>query len=157
MLKNQLTLSNFSFPIFTKTILTFLETQVSSDIHPSWAIVWLSTDSDKVNFGLEKGRSNFLEQLQKGHKLFFPFSSSCVEELYFASGQTIECKEDSSFNLLSNIDSLGFLVSLDKDIYTIEHAIHYGGCFPHPNNIEVLNNNPFIKEMDTFLSTFIDS
>ena len=157
MQKKQIEKAKFNLTHFSNSILTFLETQVSSDIHPSWAIVWLSRDSDKVSFGPEEGRSNFLEQLQEGNKLFFPFSSSCVEELYFASGQTIECKEKNKSNLLSDIDSLGFLVSLDKDTYTIEQAIHYGGCFPHPNNIEVHNTSPFSIKMDTFLSDFIDS
>ena len=145
MQKKQIEKAKFNLTHFSNSILTFLETQVSSDIHPSWAIVWLSRDSDKVSFGPEEGRSNFSEQLQEGNKLFF------------ASGQTIECEEENESNLLSDIDSLGFLVSLDKDIYTIKHAIHYGGCFPHPNSIEVLNANPFCIEMDAFLSAFIDS
>ena len=153
-MNTQIKLLEFNFSQFTKSILHFLETQVSSDIHPSWAIVWKVVNDKKIYYGSEDGRANFLEQLQEGKQLFFPFSSSCIEELHLANGNSYECEDDSISDLLSDIDSLGFLISLNNDLLTIEKAIHYGGCFPHPNNIEVIESSPFDKEMDVFLSAF---
>lgn len=68
----------FDLDGFTKTLLDFLAGKVSADVHPSYTIMRVGVPGSVPEFGPEEGRSNFSLELEVGHLLSFPFSSSNV-------------------------------------------------------------------------------
>jgi len=140
-----------------------LKTQVSKEVHPSFAIVKVRNLDDPAEYGPDEGRSNFSEELEEGWQLFFPFSSSYV-------GEPIPCadnvarepdeeddEEDSNFPL-GDVDCIGFLIQKAGNDFIINSAIHAGGgCPVPPPYVDIIDCDLFDEPMKDFLKRFITS
>ncbi|HQM51480.1 MAG TPA: hypothetical protein PLJ71_22610 [Candidatus Hydrogenedentes bacterium] len=156
MKQRQVAFDDFDMEGFTKAVLDFVGREMSQDVHPSYAIVKVAAPGGVPEFGPEEGRSHFLEELQSGHLLFFPFSSGNVgEPVLCADGQSRELEDDSDF-VLGDVDCVGFLLQLrERDLY-IDSAVHAGGACPGPvPSVDVENCGVFDAGMEAFLNRFI--
>ena len=156
MKQRKIAISDFDFEVFTKAMLNFLKKEVSQDVHPSYAIVKIDAPGGMPEFGPEDGRSNFLEELEVGHLLFFPFSSSNVgEPVQCADDQSREIDDDSDF-IIGEVDCVGFLIQLKDNVLYIDSAIHAGGACPGPSpSVDIENCDVFEAGMETFIDRFI--
>jgi hypothetical protein len=147
---------NFDFDSFAKNILAFLEGQVSGDVHPSYAVVRVAKSGAVPEYGPEKGRSEFVDEIENGKLLFFPFSSS-------NAGDAIECVDgisrvlpDDSALILGDVDCVGFLIGLKEGYFTIDSAIHAGGASPGPlPSIDIVDCDIFDSPMDNYIKQFL--
>ena len=81
------------------------------DVHPSSAIVKLTAPGGVPEFGPDNARTNFLEELEAGQLLFFPFSSSNFgEPVRCADDKSRELDDDSDF-IIGDVDCSGFSFS----------------------------------------------
>ena len=149
-------LEKFDLHSFISTILKFLSNQVSETVDPSFAIVTVNAPGGIPEFGPEKGRSNFLEELKSGLHLFFPFSSS-------NDGDPIPCADENSYKLdseadltLGYTDCVGFLLSLNGNTLHINSACHAAGCcIAPPPSVDIEDCDIFDDPMDEFICQFI--
>ena len=160
MKEKKVNLEKFDLQSFTSATLKFLTTQVSEEVDPSFAIVTVTAPGGIPEFGPEKGRSNFLEELKSGLLLFFPFSSSNV-------GDPIPCADGNSYEIDSDLDSdftlgdtdcVGFLLSLKDNTLHINSACHAGGCcVAPPPSVDIESCDIFDAPMEQFICKFIQS
>lgn len=146
------------FDEFTREILAFLKTQVSEEVHPSFAIVKVDEPGHVPQYGPEEGHSNFLEELEAGWQVFFPFSSSNVgEPIECADGKARAIDDESDIGL-GEVDCVGFLVKIENGSFVINSAIHAGGsCTFPPPSVDISDCNVFDVPMEAFLGSFITS
>lgn len=158
-----ISLNNFDFNGFTEAILEFLGGQISEEIHPSWAIVTVDEPRGTSEYGPEEGRSNFLDELQSGQRLFFPFSSSNVgEPVPCADGesrQVVYDEEDETKNdfIMGDVDCVGFLFKLEDNKLCISLAIHAGGSCPGAGPAVKIEKDcgVFTAGMNSFIDKFV--
>jgi len=169
-------LSKFRFDDFVNAVLSFIKLHNSGErpdflkdlkipeepaVHPSYSVVWLEEDDDLANFGPEEGRDGFLDELRDGKKLFFPFTTGCVDnEVHLADRSGISYDDDSDDDdepLLGDIDCAGFLLSLKGDFLTIETAVHCGGYCMHAPTVELHDCAEFENPMQKYIEQFINS
>ena len=77
------------FEKFVKKTLSFLSTRVSDEVDPSMAIAIVEELGEEgyAVYGPESGWSNFIEKLEDGKLLFFPFSSPNTDQTIFITMQ----------------------------------------------------------------------
>jgi len=165
-------ISKFRFDDFVESTLNFLKPQVSDfeaqllkdlnitddgGAHPSFSVVWLEGPDNRAHFGPTEGRDGFLDELREGKKLFFPFSSSCVDDEVHNADNSGFSYDDDDERLLSDIDCVGFLLSLNDDSLTIEHAVHFGGSCMSAPCVEVRDCAEFESSMQKYLEQFINN
>lgn len=145
---------SFQFNSFTDAILKFLPRVISHEIHPSSAITRVESLDDIPEWGPEKGRSNFLNELTEGYCLFFPFTATNVgEPIACANGKSYDIDEDTECNL-SEADCDGFLVKLEKGNFVINSAFQAGGGHSSPY-IEITDCGVFDRPMKRFVNKFV--
>ena len=156
MKQKKVATNDFDLEGFTNAVLSFLGGEVSPDVHPSYAIVKVDAPGGVPEFGPEEGRSNFMEEFEARHLLFFPFSSSNVgEPVRCADGQSRELNDDSDF-IIGDVDCVGFLFQLKEGVLYIDSAVHAGGaCVAPPPSIDIENCNVFDAGMEAFIDRFI--
>jgi len=114
-------------------------------------------------YGPESGWSNFIEKLEDGKLLFFPFSDSYIEEpVKCADGKKhpskfIEDKKDNYEIPIGESDCIGFSFLLKENNFIIQSSIHYGGyMYPHsPPHVKLHDCGIFKSPMQKFINTFI--
>ena len=144
----------FDFDSFTKATLEFLSMIISDKVHPSTAITRVESLDDIPEWGPEKGRSNFLNELTEGYFLFFPFTATNVgEPIDCANGKSYEIDDDTECNL-SEVDTDGFLVKLEKGNFIINSAFQAGGG-QFPPYFEITDCGVFDKPMKRFVNKFV--
>lgn len=148
----KVSIKGFNYEKFEKTILEFEKTV--TNVHPTYAVVWMEKNSKKVNFGPEEGRDELYKELQEGKQLFFPFSSSNVDgEFYAANNKTYLA--DGENELIGDVDCFGYLISFKDDVLDISTAIHYGGGCGFCPNIDEHSCGELGKDMRLFLNKFL--
>jgi len=150
-----LSTNQFQFEQFASDILKFLARRGYEDIDPSSAIARTKSLDDIPEFGSESGRDNFLEELNQGYYLFFPFSDSDVgEPIRCADGEEYEIDEESDFSL-GEVACVGFLLKIEGDRIRINSAVHdCGGC-PLPPSVEIRHCDVFDSPMNDFIHRYI--
>lgn len=155
MRQTNIDVDDFDLAGFAEEVLGFLGGQVSEEVHPSYAIVKVAAPGGFPQFGPGEGRSNFLEELESGHLLFFPFSSSYVDEpVPCADGQSRQLDEDTE-PAIGDVDCVGFLLQLKQQRLIIDSAIHAGGGLPPPPSVDIEYCGVFDAGMEAFISRFI--
>jgi hypothetical protein len=146
----------FDFDGFSRKILTFNKSVMSKRVHSPFAVVTVDKPGGTPEWGPEKGRMTFLDDLQHGKLLFFPFTDTNVgDPIPCADGKKRSIDEGSDF-AMGDVDCVGFLVGLSKSNYTIDAAIHAGGACPGPApSVDVRNCGVFDEPMDAFIRRFI--
>jgi len=156
MKQREVAIEKFNMDGFTKAILEFLGEEVSPEVHPSWAIVRVAAPGGIPEYGPEEGRSNFMEELEAGHLLFFSFSSSNMgEPIRCADGQYREIDEESDF-CIGQTDCVGFLFQLKEGVLYINSAVDAGGaCVAPPPSVDIQGCDVFDAGMEAFIDSFI--
>lgn len=151
--------SKFRFDKFLKDTIAFLKEYNCPETHPSVWVVWLEDGSPKVQWGPKEGRDNYMQQLNEGKSLFFRFSTECFdEEIHCANSKTYSCvdpQDEDTISIITEIDYLGYLVSIHDDTYQISLAIHSGEMFPYPEQIIVDKVGEYAEAMEEYLMKFI--
>lgn len=145
----------FKFNDFTKAILAFHE-GVGENIHASAYILTVDSEGNG-EWGPDMGWDNFLEVLEKGDRLYFPFSIPAFDEpVPCANGEDVEIGSDPETNL-GETDTVGYLVAKEKDKFIIESAHCEGGGPPYGEYVVVENCGEFDKVMNKFIKSFFTS
>jgi len=145
----------FKFNDFTASILEFLKSW-GMEVHPSYAIAMVEEPGDAPEYGPEEGRNNFLDELSAGNYLFFPFSTSNLDEpISCANGKAYKLDEESDF-VIGDIDCVGFLIKLDNGNFIINSAVNAGGaCMAPPPSVDITDCDIFDKPMKNYLNNFM--
>lgn len=163
--QREVPISSFDLDGFTKVILDFHADgdcgpipAPPGEIHPSAHIVKLDTTGHFDNFGPDEGRSNFLEELESGHPLYFPFThfgGDCP--LDCADGQSLEeddydeDDEDTPF-----VDgSIGFVIALKDGVLSIDSASMGMGLCNFPPIMTIEGFGAADAAMEAFIDRFI--
>ncbi len=154
MKRNTVAVENFDFDGFVKAVLKFLEPQVGC--HPSYAIVMVAGSGEAPEYGPEEGRTSFKFELGLGQCLFFPFSSSNMDEpIPCADGKTRKIAPNAKFRF-GEVDCVGFLIGLNDGKFQIDSALHAGGaCTWPPPSVDVMDCGVFDRAMASFIQRFI--
>jgi len=154
----KIAIDKFDFEDFQKEVIGFLAGQVSPDVHPSWAVVGIDAPGDEPEYGPEEGRSSFLDELNAGRYLFFPFSSSnACGPIDCADGECREYEDSEETEaIIGDVDCVGFLLKLKEGILYIDSAIHAGGSCPAPPpSVDISDCDIFEDGMKEFIRRFI--
>jgi len=156
MKQKKVAVKDFDFKGFTKALLGFLGKELGEEVHPSYGIVTVAEPGGVPEYGPETGRANFQEELEAGKLLFFPFSSSNVDEpIPCADGKKRKLAEDSDF-MMGEVDCVGFLVQLKAGAFYINSAMQAGGACPGPvPSVDIMDCDLFDAPMEKFIGKFI--
>jgi len=156
MIEKQISITEFKLQEFINKTLEFNKTVMGEGPNPSFAIVWTNGNSLEVHYEDENiARNNFIEQLNEGKTLFFPYSSSNVDnEVFCANNKTVEIPEQDTAYLIGDVDCFGFSVKQQNDELVISSAIHYGGSCGRPDSIQNSDCDIFENDMIAYLVSF---
>ncbi len=147
--------NNFDFDRFVQLTLDFNRTVLFPEFHPSVLIVKVNELGGKVKYGPDEGRSNFFEELIHGELLFFPFSSTNVDEVVTCADQVKrEIPMDSKLSI-GEMDCVGYLFELKVNNFVIDSSIHAGGMCGMPPSVDIEYCDILDKPMATFIHQFI--
>lgn len=155
-------LEEFALEAFLDRTVEFLSERMSSEVDPTFAIVWVQSLGDVPIFALESGWDVLKALREEGKKVFFPFAYTDVDgTLTCADGNTYGPAPDdegSARELLIGLeDTVGYLVQVQDGAVNIYSAIHTGGGCPGPAPRVGLRSSCGILDgpMDKFIRGFI--
>ena len=122
-------IEKFNFNKFVDDYIKFAPEVVNTD----YAVAIIEKSGDAPEFVDDfEDKKELLNLLNQGKALFFMFSDVNVGQgdIACADGNEVEIDEDSDFNLIGEVDCVGFLISKKNEEFIIKSAIHYGGSFP---------------------------
>ena len=156
MIEKQISINDFKLQEFINRTLEFNKKVMGEGPNPSFSIVWTNDNLPEVHYENENiARNNFVEQLNEGKTLFFPFSSSNVnDEVFCANNKTIEIPEQDNAYLIGDVDCFGFTIKQQNRELVITSAIHYGGSCSNPDSIESSDCDIFENDMILYLERF---
>ena len=158
----RISLEYFYLETLLERTVHFLEEQVSTEVDPTYGIVWVQSLGNVPVFGPEDGWDVFSAVTQEGKKVFFPFAHADADGTFTcADGNThgpAPDDEDSEDEMFIGIeDSVGFLVQVKDGYVIINSATHAGGACPGPApSVDLYPDCGLMDEpMEKFIRGFI--
>lgn len=158
----RLSIECFDIEAFFNKTIEFLKSQVSLEVHPTYAVVWVQSVGDVPVFGPESGRDVLAGLKKEGKMVFFPFAHSDVDgTLTCADGNTYRPASKDGDNeeamLIGLEDSIGYLVQIKDGDFIANSAIHAGGgCTGPPPSVDLHPDCGVLEEpMDRFIRGFV--
>ena len=154
MKQKKITMDKFDLAGFTKVIVDFLD---GEGTNPSYSIMTVAAPGCVPEYGPDEGMPNFLQELEAGHLLFFPFSMSNVgDPVPCADGQSRQIDDDDNSDFcIGDIDCVGFLLQLKKGIFYIDSAVNAGGGCTWSPSVDIQNCDVFDSGMEAFIDRFL--
>lgn len=151
--QKEISIGSFDLDGFTEVVLGFIRERTSKDAHPSFAILRLDASGCFDGWGPKEGRSNFLEELEAGHTLFFPFTLFGEEDpVRCADGQSLELGEES---IVGDMACVGFLFQLKEGILYVDSALLATVVCHTPPSANIQNCDVFDAGMESLIDKFI--
>jgi len=130
-------LKEFDMATFFNRTVEFLESQISTEVDPTYAMVCVEHPGDVPVFGPEAGWDVLSALKLESKMVFFPFAFADADgTLICADGNTygpMSDDEDPEDGLFVGMeDCIGFLVQVSDGAVIINSAIHAGGACPGP-------------------------
>jgi hypothetical protein len=143
----------FKFDDFAQAILNFHE-GIGENIHASAHILTVDSEGNG-EWGPDEGWDNFLEVLENGDRLYFPFIIPAFDQpVSCANGEEVELGEDPEINL-GETDTVGYLMAKENNKFVIESAHCEGGGPPFGEYIYPEDCGEFDKAMNQFIKGFL--
>jgi hypothetical protein len=152
----------FDLEALLERTVNFLEEQVSSEVDPTYGIVWVQNIGDVPVFSAESGWDVLSAVTKEGKMVFFPFA--CADQEGFldcADGSTYRPESDEKDSeddmFIGMEDRIGFLVQVKAGTVIINPAIHAGGACPGPeSSIDLCPDCGVLEEpMEKFIRSFV--
>ena len=142
--------TKFLFDKFSEEILAFLRKQGLD--YPSNFVVTRSDAEIKEGEHLR----NFMKELEEGEELYFPFTTEgCSEPIKSADGTKYVSKDGEYVGGLGEIETAGYLISLEDGRFVIKSGLHSDNWRSGPSATPYENDVHFDGPMEKYIKQFI--